>query len=171
MENLQYPIGKFKYNKEADINKFNSWIQTIEEFPSNLDVLLKSMDVRHLDITYRPEGWTGRQVVHHLADSHSHALIRFKWSLTENHPAIKAYKENLYAQLADYTLPIEPAVMMLFGIHQKWSHIITNMNENDWQKGYQHPESNKFFTLREATALYAWHCKHHLGHLEIIAKK
>lgn len=169
MENLKYPIGKFNF--VDDLKNYDKWINTINEFPLRLDEQLKQMTETQLEKAYRPDGWTGRQIVHHLADSHAHALIRFKWSISEDHPVIKPYKEDRYAIISDYSLPLEPALQILNGVHHKWSNIMSNLTEEDWQKGYHHPELNKFFTLREASALYAWHCMHHLGHLKIIANK
>lgn len=169
MEHLKYPIGKFNY--ADDENKYSLWIETINNFPFLLTEQLKNMSEIELEKTYRHDGWTGKQVIHHLADSHMQALTRFKWSLTENRPVIKTYKEDLFANLTDYSLPISSAIYILNGVHQKWSIIMANLTQDDWQRGYHHPDIDKFFTLREASALYAWHCMHHLGHLKLIANQ
>ena len=168
MINRQYPIGNFQYSEADAPAKLSTWIDTINTFPTKLNTQLALMSEGHLDTPYRPEGWTGRQVVHHLADSHTQALMRFKWSLTEDRPTIKPYKEELYANLPDYAMPIESAILIIQGIHQKWSLIMSEMTADDWQKGYHHSGMNKFFTLYEAAAMYAWHCMHHLGHLQMI---
>lgn len=168
MDELKYPIGKFIYNPDEPVTK---WVDIIYKFPDHLNDVLKSMTEAQLDAPYRPDGWTGRQVIHHIADSHCHALIRFKWSLTEERPTIKPYLENEYAKLADYSLPIEPALTILSGVHNKWHFIMSKMEKSDWEKGYDHPQSNKFFSLKEAAALYAWHCMHHLGHVKICSSK
>ncbi|MBK9736276.1 MAG: putative metal-dependent hydrolase [Saprospiraceae bacterium] len=168
MDELKYPIGKFAYDVDVPVAK---WVQIIHEFPNQLNDVLKSSNEEQLDNQYRPDGWTGRQVVHHVADSHSHALIRFKWSLTENRPVIKPYLENEYAKLADYSLPVESALLILSGVHLKWHYIMSKMEKIDWERGYDHPQSNKFFSLNEAAALYAWHCMHHLGHIKICCSK
>jgi hypothetical protein len=170
-DHLKYPIGKFYYTSDDDATKLAEWIKTINDFPAKLESLLDSMSDDCLDTPYRSDGWTGRQVVHHLADSHSQALMRFKWALTEDRPTIKPYLEALYAQLPDYTLPVDAALQILRGVHLKWQYIMAQMESTDWAKGYNHPQSGKFFSLREATALYAWHCQHHLGHLKLCAAK
>lgn len=167
MEHLKYPIGKFSFIDLDD--NYSIWIQTINEFPSLLQRQITTMTDVQLEKPYRPHGWTGRQVIHHLADSHMQALSRFKWSLTESRPTIKTYKEELFADLPDYSLPIESALLILNGVHQKWSKIMPNLTPAQWQREYHHPDLDKYFTLREASALYAWHCMHHLGHLSIIA--
>lgn len=168
MEHLQFPVGKFIY--DAEIKDITPWIETLRDFPSKVETILETMTEDQLQTPYRPEGWTARQVVHHLADSHSHALLRFKTSLTEDKPTIKPYLEGAYAKLNDYTLPCDSAVSMLKGIHLKWVTLLENMSGEDLDKGYYHPESGRFFSLHNALALYAWHCRHHFGHLEICAK-
>jgi DinB superfamily len=169
MEHLKYPIGKFNFIDHKD--NYGTWVHTINEFPSLLQQQITTMTDVQLEKTYRPQGWTGRQVIHHLADSHMQALSRFKWSLTESAPTIKTYKEELFADLPDYSLPIESAILILNGVHQKWSNIMSNLTPTQWQREYHHPDLDKYFTLREASALYAWHCMHHLGHLSIIANQ
>jgi len=171
MEHLQYPVGKFTYQKEADASSFEQWKSTINKFPEAVQRLVDQMTDSHLHTPYRPGGWTAKQVIHHVSDSHSHALIRFKWSLTEDKPTIKPYLESKYALLMDYTLPVQSALMILNGVHLKWGFIMDNMSDDDWQKGYFHPESGKFFSLHNALALYDWHCRHHFAHLEICAGK
>ncbi|MBL0098990.1 MAG: putative metal-dependent hydrolase [Saprospiraceae bacterium] len=167
MENLKYPIGRFSYNPEESDLKLQESMRVINEFPGKLETLLASMSPEQMDTPYRPEGWTARQVVHHVADSHTHALMRFKWSLTEDEPTIKAYLEAKNAQLPDYQLPVESALHILKGVHMKWKCIMENMSSADWDRGYHHPQTNRFFSLKEAAALYEWHCLHHYGHLEI----
>jgi hypothetical protein len=167
MEHLQYPIGRFNFPTEVSETDLAKWKSTISSFPELLKNTLNGMKESDLDLIYRPKGWTARQVIHHIADSHTHALIRFKWSLTEDKPMIKPYNEDEYAKLSDYALPIDSALLILQGVHTKWKHIIENMNEIDWKKGYNHPQSGQFFSLEKACALCAWHCMHHLGHIEI----
>lgn len=169
MEHLKYPIGKFNYNP-SEVN-IQLWIDTIRSFPSKITALVEEMNDEQLATAYRPQGWTATQVVHHVADSHSHALLRFKTALTEEHPTIKPYLEGEYAKLVDYALPLESALSILKGVHIKWAYLLENMQEADYQKGYFHPESGKFFTLQHALGLYAWHCRHHYAHLEICAGK
>jgi hypothetical protein len=106
-------------------------------------------------------------VIHHVADSHSHALLRIKCALSEDNPTIKPYAEDVYATLPDYTLPVESALQILYGVHMKWSFILEHLTASQWNRTYFHPGSQKVFTIKNATALYDWHCRHHLGHLEL----
>ncbi|MGB4957944.1 MAG: putative metal-dependent hydrolase [Saprospiraceae bacterium] len=170
ISHLQYPIGKFQYDPNSGNEALLHWIKIINEFPTRIEETISSFSDQQLETPYRPDGWTARQVIHHVADSHSHALMRFKWTLTEDNCTIKPYIEGKYAQLPDYELPIESSLSILNGVHQKWSVIMAGMSHQDWTKGYLHPTNNKFFTLREACAMYAWHGMHHLGHLDIISE-
>jgi len=167
MEHLKYPIGRFSFPETLDADQWKVWKETISTFHDHLEDVVSGMTQEQLDTTYRPEGWTARQVIHHIADSHSHALIRFKWALTEDKPMIKPYLEAKYAMLPDYSLPIDAAMWMLKGLHVKWSHIMQHMIDTDWEKGYFHPETGKFFSLYDAAALYSWHCRHHLEHVKL----
>lgn len=169
MEHLQYPIGRFIYSENPNTEEIQAWKADLKDFAAKVEALVTQMPLSKLDTPYRPGGWTGRQVVHHVADSHCHALMRFKWSLTEDQPTIKPYMEDRYAQLADYSEPIESALLVLRGIHIKWACLVNHLTEEDEKKGYFHPETGKFFTLQKAMALYSWHSRHHLGHLQICA--
>ena len=167
MEHLKYPVGIFIFPEIADENNWIEWKETIRVFPDLLENLSKNMTEYQLNTQYRPDGWTARQVIHHVADSHSHALIRFKWTLSEEKPTIKPYLEGKYALLVDYSLPVESALWILKGVHHKWTHIMDQMSESDRQKGYYHPETGRFFSLYDAAALYSWHCRHHLAHITL----
>jgi len=167
MEHLKYPVGRFIFPEIADKNNWIEWKETIRIFPDLLENLSKNLTDNQLNMQYRPDGWTARQVIHHVADSHSHAMIRFKWALTEDKPTIKPYLEGKYALLPDYSLPIESAIWILKGVHHKWIHIMDQMSESDRLKGYYHPETGRFFSLYDAAALYSWHCRHHLAHITL----
>ena len=156
MEYLKYPVGKFIFPDSVDPSSLQGYIGTINVFPDNLIETLITMSDNNINTRYRPEGWTAKQVIHHVADSHSHALIRFKCSLTEDKPTIKPYLEAEYAQLADYSLPIESAVSILKGVHLKWKTLMDKMTSEDWSRGYFHPETKRFFRLDVAAALYDW---------------
>lgn len=162
---LQYPIGKFVvpdvYTKEAMLG----WINDIRLLPAQMREATKYLTDEQLDTPYRPEGWTLRQVVHHVADSHMNSLIRFKWTLTENTPTIKAYDEKAWAILPDYKMPIEPSLIMLDGIHARLVTLLESFTDEQWNQHFVHPESGKDITLKRNLALYAWHSKHHLGHI------
>ncbi|MCW3077203.1 MAG: metal-dependent hydrolase [Bacteroidetes bacterium] len=170
-EKLRYPIGKFappdKYSKDS----FLHCIKEIKNFPAKLSEQVTHLTEEQLQTPYRPDGWTIRQVVHHCADSHMNGLIRFKVTLTEDKPTIKPYRENLVAELADTkVLTIEPSLLILKGVHERWVALLESLNENHLQMKYIHPEYNKEFSLNEAGALYAWHGNHHLAHITTLKK-
>jgi hypothetical protein len=166
LEHLQYPIGKFNYRK--DIDSFEADKQVIAKFPNNIKQLLASGLNERLDLAYRPDGWTGRQVVHHCADSHMHAYLRIRLALTEDVPTIKPYDEGAHALLPDYRDDIVDTLNMLEILHKRWVNMLNSLKDTDLERTYIHPASQKVFTLREVCSLYAWHCNHHLGHLKII---
>jgi hypothetical protein len=168
---LKYPIGKFSAQDNYTTDEIRTNISRIESLPSQVENLMKSFSAKHLDTTYREGGWTARQVIHHLADSHMNAYIRFKWSLTENTPTIKAYNEKLWAETPEVKLDPGLSLNLLKALHPKWTALLANLNPTDLQKQFLHPETQKHFRLDRLIALYAWHGEHHLGHLKIISEK
>ncbi len=172
LELLKYPNGKFSPPSDFTDAFKKQCIMHLVELPSLLkkeyDILKKG---DRMENTYRPDGWSARQVIHHLADSHMNALIRFKLTLTENHPTIKPYLESRWATLKDvHALDPIISINMLEAIHAKLVCIIEGMKDDEFSRTYFHPESQKDFTLSTVLALYAWHGLHHLGHLRIINK-
>ncbi len=168
--NLKYPIGKFAFAdnySKTDLQNLITEIEQLPELVENEYLIVKNNG--RLDIAYRPDGWTARQVVHHISDSHMNALIRVKLTLTEDHPTIKPYIEDEWAKLIDVKL-IDPQVSidLLKGVHLKLVAILRNASDADFERIYFHPESQKDFKLSAFIANYAWHGKHHLGHLRII---
>ena len=142
------------------------WIQTLAAFPSRLHEAVASLDGTQLGTTYRPGGWTLRQVVHHCADSHMNSFIRFKLALTEDEPTIKPYREELWAELNDSRqFPIGSSLAILEHVHLRWVAVLNSMSVTHWERGFIHPEKGRRLTLHEALALYAWHCDHHLAHV------
>jgi hypothetical protein len=121
-----------------------------------------------LEIPYRPEGWNVRQVIHHCADSHMNALIRFKLALTEDQPTIKPYLQAKWALLSDYRLDPGISISLLYGIHQRWVTLMESMSESDWKRSLVHPEYQHEQRLEQTAMLYAWHCAHHLGHVRSV---
>jgi len=168
MENLQYPIGKFVAPESATPAMRQEWIAAIAALPQRLEAALDGITDSQLDTPYRPEGWTVRQVVHHLADSHINAYCRLHLVLTEDSPTIKPYFEAKWAQLPDSSLPVAPSLDILRGIHQRWVYLLNNLADTDWQKHYIHPQYGKIYTMDTMSALYAWHGEHHLGHVKIV---
>lgn len=164
-QKLQYPIGVHVSEPLTDENKAEA-IKTISEFPRRLRELCASMSEEELDRPYRPGGWTKRQVVHHCADSHINAYIRFKLALTEDNPTIKAYDEKAWAELPDAHTFIGVSLQLLDALHEKWVTVIRNMSDADYDRAYYHPERNAESNLGENLLHYAWHCKHHFAHIE-----
>lgn len=164
-DKLRFPIGKYQKANEYNPTIINSWIDDIEKLTADLQRTVTDLTDEQFDTQYRPDGWTVRQVVHHLADSHINAYIRFKLALTEDKPVIKPYKEDLWATLPDSKLPVSVSVSLLTAIHQRWVCILKAMNTGDFDRTFFHPESKRDVTLKETLGLYAWHGKHHLAHI------
>ena len=162
---LRYPIGDFDRNYEVSPAARAERIQTIAELPQRLRDAAAGLSEEQLDTRYRPEGWTVRQTVHHVADSHSNSLTRFKLALTEDEtPTIKPYWEDRWADLGDSKLPIEVSLKMVDAIHTRWVALLESMSEDAFKREFIHPETGNW-PLEGALALYAWHSKHHTAHI------
>ena len=170
-EALKYPIGRFSPQDAYSREQLEECIRRIETLPSKVEALVRNFSARQFDTPYRPEGWTGRQVIHHLSDSHMNAYIRFKWTLTEDTPMIKAYNEKLWAETPEVKHDPKVSLELLKALHPKWALLLRNLSPSDFNKEYIHPETKKNNRLDRVTALYAWHGEHHLGHLKIIAEQ
>ncbi len=165
MKDLQYPVGKFELNTFPDPKKRTSLIKSIAGLPDNLKILVKILNNEQLDKPYREGGWTARQVIHHLPDSHLNAYIRFKLALTEDTPVIRPYKQGAWAELPDVMkTPVEVSINLLESIHKRWVILLNAMTEDDFRKKYIHPESGEV-SLGEVLAHYEWHGRHHLAHI------
>ncbi|TAE42221.1 MAG: putative metal-dependent hydrolase [Sphingobacteriales bacterium] len=166
LEELKFPIGIFKKPKKITTEILSSYINDILTFPEKLRLEVKNLSDAQLDTQYRTNGWTIRQVVNHCADSHMNSLTRFKLALTEDQPIIKPYYEERWATLADsYKMPIEPALKILEGIHERWVFLLNNLTKKQLERTFVHPEHGKIFRLDENIGFYAWHCNHHLAHI------
>ncbi len=167
LNKLKYPIGLFEKPDRIIHKNLQEWIKDISDFPFDLEKSTHRLEIEEKNFKYRPGGWTIKQVVHHCADSHMNALIRFKWSLTEKKPTIKAYFEAKWAELPDgMDDDFSSSIMILKGIHQKWVGLLNQMEETDFDKKFFHPEHQKSFSLKECVGIYAWHGKHHLAHIK-----
>jgi hypothetical protein len=167
-ERLQYPIGKFVPKDSYTPEEINALIQAIEAAPAKIEEVAKKFSAKQLETTYRPEGWTARQVLHHISDSHLNAYIRFKWTLTEETPTIKAYNEKTWAETYETKQDPFLSVTLLKALHAKWLTLLRSLTKEDLQKSFVHPETGKYIKLERLVALYAWHGEHHLGHLKLI---
>lgn len=161
---LRYPIGKFNYVGEPTIEVFEMWIKEIEELPFYLKEAVKGLNDEQLDTAYRSEGWSIRQVVHHIADSHLNSYTRFKLALTENNPTIKLYEEGKWAELPDSMLPVEVSLKLIEALHSRWVCLLRSMKQDELGKTFQHPESG-IVKLSNNIGIYAWHGRHHVAHI------
>ena len=172
IEKLKYPVGKFIKPDIFTKQQISDWITIIEQLPSKLRKEVEHLSDEQLDTPYRPDGWTVRQVVHHLGDSHMNSYLRFHWTLTEDKPTIKPYFEDRWAELPDTKFaPIEMSLNLIAALHFRWVYSLKLMNENDFNKIYIHPEYGKEFDLKTALGSYAWHCDHHLAHITELKKR
>lgn len=165
LEKLKYPVGKFTAEEDYNLAQIEGFIDTIRQFPALLRTEVENLTPTELETSYRPQGWSIRQVVHHCADSHMNAILRFKLTLTENNPTIKPYDEAAFAKLKDYQLPINFTLNVIEGLHQHWIYLLSSMEPQDFERTYYHPEHEASFDLYLALATYAWHCRHHLAHV------
>ncbi len=161
---LRFPIGKFDKDVEVTAELRKGCIQTITDLPVTLANVVENLTEEQLDTPYRPQGWTVRQTVHHVGDSHLNSLCRFKLALTEDTPTIRPYAEDLWAELSDSKLPIDVSLKMLEAIHLRWSTLLNSMTDEDFQRKLIHPDSGEF-TLEKMLALYDWHSRHHTAHI------
>ncbi|WP_445487270.1 YfiT family bacillithiol transferase [Niallia sp. 03133] len=166
MMDERFPIGKFAYKE----NMTESWIQELEVLPSLLNETVKKLNDMQLDTPYRDGGWTIRQVVHHIADSHLNAYTRFKLALTEENPVIKPYEEAAWAELADYQLPVDVSLKMIKLLHNRLVVLLRSLNEEQLNKTFIHPDSGEV-KVKENIGIYAWHGKHHLAHITNLCNK
>jgi len=160
----RFPIGEFDKDFEITPELRDSRIAVITDLPARLREAVAGLDDRQLDTPYREGGWTVRQVVHHVPDSHANALIRFKLALTEDTPTIRPYMEDRWADLGDAKLPVDVSLNLLEAIHERWVALLHSMSFSDYQKEFIHPESGQW-TLDGALAMYAWHSEHHTAHI------
>ncbi len=161
------PIGPFEFGEIYSSEDLGLFIRKIEGCPAKLKKIASGLKDAQLDVSYREGGWTIRQVIHHLADSHINAYTRFKLALTEDTPSIRPYDEKAWAELVDSkTGVIESSLELLVGLHKRWSLLLRAMSAEDFQRLYYHPEHQMSHPLSELVAMYAWHCDHHLAHIQ-----
>ena len=161
---LRYPIGRFEHDGPVTDSDRERWIAEVEALPEQMRRAVEGLSDAQLDTPYRPGGWTIRQVVHHVPDSHVNSYVRFKWALTEDEPVIKAYDEVGWANLADYRAPVGPSLDFLAALHAKWVRLLRTMTDEQWARRFVHPESGPT-ELALALGSYAWHGQHHLAHI------
>jgi uncharacterized damage-inducible protein DinB len=169
-DDLRYPIGKFVHDEEPTAQKRAAWTRDIADLPAALRSAVAGLDPAQLDTPYREGGWTVRQVVHHLADSHMNSFIRFKLALTESAPQIKPYDQKAWAMTADAALDIQSSLVLLDGLHARWAALLSSLTPEQMERTFLHPESG-VQKLERALQIYAWHGRHHVAHITALRKR
>lgn len=164
LEELRFPVGHFTAPAVSTPEMRAEQIETIRQLPAHLRRAIAGLNEKQFDTPYREGGWTVRQVVHHLADSHANSYVRCKLALTEEWPTIKPYDEGAWARLPDNALPAQVSVQFLEGLHARWTALLESLTEAEFQRGYRHPDSGPL-PLSTVVALYAWHSRHHTAHI------
>jgi uncharacterized damage-inducible protein DinB len=171
MDDLKYPTGRFSFQPPSTVEQRTQWIAEIAETPAKLRAAVAGLNEDQLQTPYREGGWTVRQVVHHVPDSHMNAYVRFKLALTETEPLIKPYKEAAWAELADSReTPIEVSLALLDHLHDRWVRLLRSLREEDFARPFRHPELG-VVPLERNLALYAWHGKHHVAHITALRER
>lgn len=171
MSDPRYPIGKFTYNSPPDQQQRQKFIQDIEQAPAALRAAVQGLSPQQIETPYREGGWTSRQVVHHVADSHMNGYIRFKLALTEDTPTIKPYMEDRWGDLAEVrSTPLEVSLLLLDPLHKRWVNLLCSLEPQDWKRTFNHPELG-MMPLEKNLALYSWHGRHHVAHITELRKR
>ncbi len=170
MTDPRYPVGKFHYEGPPTEAHRQAFLDEIAKTPAQLCAAVKGLSDAQLDTPYRPGGWTVRQVVHHVPDSHINCYVRFKLAITEDDPTIKPYAENLWAELPDSKAPVEVSLTLLDSLHDRWLRLLRSLEPEDWKRTFRHPELGPM-TLEKTLALYAWHGRHHVAHVTELRKR
>jgi DinB superfamily len=171
MEDLRYPIGKFTPKDVYTADEIKGFITRIESLPARIEQAIEGLTASQLDTPYRDGGWTVRQVVHHVPDSHMNAYIRVKWTLTEDTPLIKAYEEKLWAVTPETTSDPALSLALLKALHAKWVTLLRQVSASDLERSFIHPETKKNVYLKNMIGMYAWHGDHHLAHITSLKER
>jgi hypothetical protein len=172
LEQLKYPIGKFKAFTPVDQATLDRAITDIASLPEKFSTAMVRLTDGQLDTPYRPGGWTVSQLAHHVADSHMNAYVRLKIALTEDDPTIRPYEEGKWAELADTpNTPVKASLDMLALLHQRWVTLLNSLHEDQWKRKYYHPGDKEWVGLKTMTCMYAWHSNHHLAHVTTLIER
>ena len=168
---LSYPIGKFSWPTAVSPEERKQHLQVLTDAPARFRDAVNGLDDAQLDTAYRPGGWTVRQVIHHVPDSHINSYCRFRLALTEDNPPIKGYDEAKWAELYDArTGPLEPSLRLLENLHTRWVVLLSSLSENDWKRTFEHSEYGPV-RLDAVLALYSWHSRHHAAHITSLRQR
>lgn len=171
MQSLQYPIGKYIEQPFSE-TQLKEWLLDIQSLPMQMEHAISDLDEAQFDTPYREGGWTIKQVVHHVADSHMNAYIRFKLGLTESKPNIKTYEEKEWAKMVDTAnLPINISITLLHALHIRWNEILRHMTVEDFKRELYHPGHKTHMTLWYLLGMYAWHSRHHVAHITSLRER
>jgi len=171
MEDLRYPIGEYIPQSFSE-GQLQEWLIDIKFLPQHLENAILNLDEGQINTPYRPDGWTVKQLIHHVADSHMNAYIRFKLGLTEENPTIKPYDEGAWADLPDtHNLPVNISLTLLHALHARWMEVIKGIKTDEWNRTVFHPEHKKEITLWHLLGMYAWHGKHHVAHVTALRER
>ncbi len=172
LEHLKYPIGKFNAKAFSSDTDLNQAIEDIAGLPVEFEKAINSLSNEQLDTPYRPGGWTIKQLVHHVVDSHINAYVRMKIALTEKDPTIRPYEEGEWAKLEDTaTTPVKISLDMLSLLHKRWVNLIRSLDSTQLTKKYYHPGDKEWVNLKTMIGMYAWHGNHHLAHVTELIKR
>jgi hypothetical protein len=164
MQDLKFPIGEFAFKNDGNLEE---WISNIKNFPSKLNKITLGLTQEQINLKYRPEGWSIKQVVHHCADSHMNSFIRFKLALTEKDAVIRPYFEDRWAELSDsLDDDTSDSIALITALHSKWTKFLRMLEPKDLKIEFVHPEHGTRVSLLENIAFYSWHCEHHFAHIE-----
>jgi len=171
MSDPRYPIGKFTFSGPPDEEQRKRLVDDIAQAPAALRAAVQGLTPKQIETPYRDGGWTVRQVIHHVPESHMNAYIRFKLALTEDAPTIKPYMEDRWAKLPDVqSTPLEVSLSLLDSLHDRWVRLLRSLQPQDWKRTFNHPELG-IMPLEKNLALYSWHGKHHTAHITELRKK
>ena len=171
MGDLSYPIGKFTFEGQTSEGQRQEFVDQIEQTPAKMRNAVEGLSAQQLDTPYRPGGWTVRQVVHHVPDSHMNSYVRFKLALTEMEPTIKPYHEDRWAELEEArSAPIEISLSLLDSLHKRWVLALRAIKAEEWKRTFRHPELG-LMSLEKNLALYAWHGRHHVAHITSLRER
>jgi hypothetical protein len=172
MSDLRYPIGRFDMSAPITVESRAAALADLAALPAQLRAAVHGLTAAQLDTPYRPDGWTVRQLVHHLADSHMNAVTRVRLALTEQNPTIKPYDEKGWADLADSrTVAVEPSLALLEGLHERWVTLLRTLGADDFARTVVHPQHGRTMSIDTLAALYAWHGRHHVRHITALRER
>jgi uncharacterized damage-inducible protein DinB len=163
-DDLRFPVGRYTPGGEITPEQRQEWIGIVAACPARLRAAVQGLDESQINTPYRDGGWTVRQVVHHVPDSHMNAYVRMKLGLTEDAPTIKTYEEAEWAGLADARLPVDVSLTLLEALHERWVAVLRSLDDTQWKRTFRHPDWGEM-TLEDALRMYAWHSRHHVAHI------